>query len=102
MAEAILDFKVWLAGIDLENYDDVHSLYMSIQQIDEYGGFTTTRRETQNGEQFFIKCDWAEEPLILQSDKARRFMLKHIEQTYCGEMDMEGWYAYHKAMEKDD
>ncbi len=102
MNEAILDFKDWLGGIDLKNYDDVHSLYMSIQQIDAYGGFSTTVRDTKNGEQFCIKCDWCEQPLILQSEKARQYMLKHIEQNHCGDMDMNSWYAYHKAMEKED
>ena len=102
MGNAILDFKDWLEQMEFETYDDVHSLYMSILKNDEYGGFKTSKKDVSKGVQYFIKCDWNEQPLILQSDKAKEYMLTYIEEKYCGDMGIDGWYAYHRAMEKDD
>jgi hypothetical protein len=39
---------------------------------------------------------------MLASDKARDAFLRKIEDDYCEEMDIEGFHAFHKAMEKDD
>lgn len=42
-----------------------------------------------------------EEPLML-TEKSRSYFLDVLEKRYCGEMDIEGWYAFHRAMEKND
>lgn len=102
MSEPYFDFKDWLADCDLEDYDDVHSLYRSVEENDEYGGFSTTTRNVSDGIQIFVKCDWFDNPLILKSEKQRKFFLDYIESTHCDDMGIEGWYAYHRAMEKDD
>lgn len=39
---------------------------------------------------------------MLASEAARQTFLSIIEDKYCEGMDIEGYYAYHHAMEKGD
>lgn len=97
---AITDFDLWLDNVDLSDFNDVYSLYHSVSGIEDWGSFRTERgRGSQNLLVHSYDCD---ESLLLASDKARDAFLKKIEDKYCEGMDIESYYGYHHAMEKDD
>lgn len=100
-------FDDWLlANLDKSDYDDVWNLYHSISECteetsdSEMGIFKTSFNRQQG--KYFVTNSCGEGTLMLASDKARATFLKVIENSCCDEMDIEGWYAFHKAMEKDD
>lgn len=96
----ITDFKAWLDGLDLEDFNDVYSLYRAVQDCDDWGTFTCTKHES--ADKWFVKELGSDVTLLLASEKARDYFLEHLTRTNCGELEMEGWYAYHHAMEKED
>ena len=59
-------------------------------------------KEETNGTKYFLKSVECDDTLMLASEKARQTFLSIIETEYCEGMDIEGYYAYHHAMEKDD
>jgi len=99
----ITDFNAWLSGVDIEDHNEVYCIYQAVKQIEEWGGYTCTERQTSKGEMYFLKCNYIDEILMLASDKARNAFLKHLEVTYAGEdMDIESWFYFKEAMEKND
>ncbi|MFA6275807.1 MAG: hypothetical protein WC622_03610 [Pedobacter sp.] len=92
------EIQIWLESLDLEYYDDVYSLYLTVENKDDYGGFTYE----QKNERILIKADDMDTPLILNSEEQRRKFAELIEEEYMDGMSPEGWYAFNKAMEKDD
>jgi len=88
----------WLSFLDLEYYDDIHSLYRSVSENDDYGMFSTT----ENNNKYYVKSDIADEVLELKNKGQKDEMLEIIVNEYMGEMDPEGFYSFHRAMEKDD
>lgn len=97
----IADFKEWLEEIDLTDYDDVDSLYRTVSDLSDYGLFSIQEaRGTDNG--WILYADGCDDTLHIKTEKARALLLRIIEDDYCEGMSEEGWYAYHKAMEKDD
>lgn len=98
---AITDFSAWLACMDLSDYEDIYSLYRSVAECDEYGMYKTqVANGINNG--WIVKATFLEDTLHIASDKAKQTFLSMIEKQYFNGMDLEGWYAYMRAMEKDD
>lgn len=101
MAE-ITDFIAWLDGAEPEDHNEVYSLYRSVKDCDSWGPYTTSLAKG-GGERWIVSATHVDGPLLLASTKARDAFLLHLEKTYCGgDLDMEGWYAFKHAMEKDD
>lgn len=98
----ITDFKDFISGADLEDYNEVYCLFRAVKDIDDFGAFECKVRTTTKGNMYFVKCDHIDDVLMLASDKARDAFLLHLEKSYAGDMDMEGWYYYKYQMEKDD
>lgn len=95
----ITDFEDWLEeAIDGIDYSNVYNLYHTILDEADYGGFQITKR---NG-MWFVKSWDCEDTLMIASEKARDTLLSIIEDKYCEDMDIEGYYAFHSAMDKDD
>lgn len=97
----ITDFQAFIDCADLEDYEDVYCLYRSVKEITEYAGFSTTQKSTSKGNSYFVKYIH-DDLLMLASEKARNYFMTFLEQKYTGDMDMEGWYAYKRAMAKND
>ena len=98
---AITDFAEWLEMVELGDYEDVYSLYQSIAECEQWGRFNTqVARGENNG--WIVTADDVEDSLHLVSDAAKQKFLKKIEDAYCGDMNMEGWYYYCHEMEKDN
>ena len=97
----ITDFSAWLDCADLENYEEVYCLYRSIADCSEYGMFNTQVANGKNNG-WIVSASYIDDSLHLCSTKAKDTFLSIIEKRFCGEMSMEGWYAYNRAMEKDD
>lgn len=95
------DFEGWLDEVNLETHDEIYSLYRSVKDCDAMGFFTTelARNSTTR---WIVKSDTCDRSLLLASELAKNTFLMHLERTHCGELDMEGWYGYHHAMEKND
>ena len=97
---ATTDFEMWLDGTDLSDFNDVYALYHSVAGIEDWGSYKTVRG--RGVEQFIVTAADNDESLLLASNKARDTFLKKIEDDYCEGMDIEGYYGFHHAMEKDD
>lgn len=98
---ATKDFSEWLVCMDLSDYEDIYFLYRSIEDCDAYGSFETQiAKGSNNG--WIVKTTYLDEALHLASEKAKETFLSMIENRYFNGMDVEGWYAYMRAMEKDD
>ena len=97
---AITDFGAWLNCVDLSDYNDVYSLYLSVNGVDECGGFkTVTGRKAGT---YIVQACECDDDLLLASEAARDYFLSIIEMKYCGDMDIEAYYAINHAIEKDD
>ncbi len=95
------DFSEWLICMDLSDYEDIYSLYRSVEECETYGSFETQiAKGSNNG--WIVKATYIDESLHLASEKAKNTFLSMIEKRYFNSMDVEGWYAYMRAMEKDD
>ena len=95
------DFSGWLICMDLSDYEDIYSLYRSVEECETYGSFETQiAKGSNNG--WIVKATYIDESLHLASEKAKNTFLSMIEKRYFNDMDAEGWYAYNKAMQKDD
>ena len=97
---ATTDFEMWLDGTDLSDYNDVYALYHSVAGVEDWGSYKTVRGRGVG--QLIVTAADNDEPLLIASDKARDTFLKKIEDDYCEDMDIEGYYGFHHAMEKDD
>lgn len=97
----IKDFSEWLICMDLSDYEDIYSLYRSVEECETYGSFETQiAKGSNNG--WIVKATYLDEALHLASEKAKETFLSMIENRCFNGMDVEGWYAYMRAMEKDD
>lgn len=97
---AITDFDLWLDSVDLSDFNDVYALYHSVSGIEDWGSFRTERG--RGFQQLLVHSSDCSEPLLLASDKARDAFLKKVENDYCEDMDIESYYGFHHAMEKDN
>lgn len=88
----------WISHLDLEGYEEIYCLYQSVAEIDEYGLFKAYKK----GEHIFVKSDIMDEELELSNENKQKEMLEIIEEEYMDGMDSEGFYGFHRAMEKDD
>ena len=98
----ITDFKEWTFGIDLEDYNEIYCAFKAVQELEEWGGFNCSKKQGKDDNKYFLKCDRSDDILMLASDKARSFFMAYLEETYAGDMRMEGWYYFKHAMEKND
>lgn len=96
----ITDFQEWIDQTDLDDYNDVYSLYMTVYNLENWGGYQIQEGHVDG--QYFLKGIDAEDTLMLASEKARNAFLKKIETDCCNGEDIEAWYGFHHAMEKDD
>lgn len=88
----------WLSDLDLEGYEEIYCLYRAISETDEYGLF----KAYENDGKVFVKSGVMDEELELSNQDQINEILEIIEDEYMDGMDSEGFYAFHKAMEKDD
>lgn len=96
----ITDFEQWLdENVDGNDYIDVYSVYCTVNEGMGQGGYEIKKNQS-NGRLFVTGP--GENTLMIASDKAKEAFLKMIEDRYCEDMDIEGYYAFHHAMEKDD
>lgn len=93
------DFDTWLESTDLSDFNDVYSLYHSVSELEQWAGFSTV--QAPNGAYILNSVDTGEN-LCMSTVKSRDAFLKKIEADYCDGMDIESWYSFHHAMEKDD
>ena len=96
----ITNFQTWLDQTDLGDYNDVYSLYQAVNNIENWGGYEVTKGRVEG--QYFVDAIDADDTLFLASELARQTFLNIIESTYCEDLNIESWYSYHRAMDKDD
>ncbi|WP_396637874.1 hypothetical protein [Maribacter sp. R77961] len=88
----------WLNAVDLENYEEIYSLYLTALNNESYGLFDVT----EEMENIVLKADHMDEVLIFEDSSSLRSFAEFVEEEYMDEMGAEGYYAFHRAMEKDD
>lgn len=98
--ETITNFETWFDEALYEcDYNDVYCLYRCVADETDMGQFSIQKNETQK--KWFVSCNGCDDKLML-TEKSRPVFLDIIEKTYCEDMDIEGYYAYYHAMERDD
>lgn len=98
---ATTNFKDWLfCHVVPSDYNDVYDCYMAIH--DKQGNFRFDVKNNLEQGKLFITPVGTSDTLMIASEKARETILNMIEIGYCGGMDIEGYWSYHHAMEKDD
>jgi hypothetical protein len=98
---ATTDFSEWLEGVDLSNYDDVDSLYRTVEELSDYGAFSIKEANGDNNGWIVYAID-SEDTLHIKTEKARDSFLALIEEEYCEGMSEHAWYTFHREMEKED
>ena len=88
----------WLNAVDLENYEEIYSLYLSALNNEDYGLFSITNEL----DKIIIKAHHMDETLEFENLEKLREFADFVEEEYMDEMGADGWYAFHRAMEKDD
>jgi len=99
----ITDFDLWLdqADLDSEGPSAVYSLYRAVNDCGSMAQFECKKAATS--EQWFVTCIGAEDTLRLASIQAKEFFLAKLTKQYSGDFGtIEGWYAFHQSMAKDD
>jgi hypothetical protein len=96
-----IDFQEWLGNVELEDYEEIYSLYRAVKDATSFGIFDV-KPARGSGERWIVTASCTDQSLLIVSSDARTALLLHLTKTYCGDLDMEGWYAYKRAMAKDD
>lgn len=97
---SIMDFEEWTYALDLENYEEIDSLYQSVKQVSDYGMYRTV--EGKKSGTYIVTASFMDDSLFLASEKARCAYLRYIEDKYCAGEVEEIWYAMKHANAKDD
>ena len=101
MSSAITDFDAFLDNVD-DDYEEVYSLYRAVTDETDMGFFKCVSGRAGT---WIVKSSAGVEDLFLASPAAKQAFLKAIEGRFIGDdddgMDMESWYFYNRAMEKD-
>ncbi len=97
---SITDFEEWTFALDLENFEEIDSLYQSVKQVSDYGMYRTV--EGRKSGTYIVTASFMDDSLFLASEKARSAYLHYIEEKYCAGEDEEIWYAVERANAKDD
>lgn len=94
----ITDFDVWLAQADPDTIEEIYSLYCAVTDKESSGVFNCS----ENNDRLFLKANHTEDTLMLASEKAVDSFLATMRKKFNIDMDIEAWYGFHRAMEKDD
>ena len=93
------DFYEWLSHIDSDEYTEVYDLYTCVASLENGTLFKASKR----AEQIIVTCNYLDDhTLILASEKAHSAFLKFIIDNICNGDDIESYYGYHHAMEKNE
>ncbi len=95
------DFQEWLDNVELEDYEEIYSLYRAVKDGGSFGIFSV-QRARGGGERWIVTAANLDQSLLLGSADAKKTFLVHLTKAHCGEMEMEGWYSYKHSMQKDD
>lgn len=97
----ITDFEAWLDQVDPEGHEEVYSLYRSVADATQIGLFES--KPAKGGKGLIVYKDHIDDYLLLASDKAKSAFLNEIEKRYVdNDMNIEGWYEFHRSMAKND
>lgn len=97
---AIIDFKEWTFALDLDNYEEIDTLYQSVKHVADYGMYRTVEGSKQGT--YIVTASFMDDSLYLGSEQIRNDYLKFIEDKYCQGEPEEIWYAVEHANAKDD
>ena len=94
MGKSITSFDDWLGAEDPDGHEEIYALYQAVSNRETFGNYEVKVKD----ERTFIKGS-SDSTLVLGSEKARDAFLREVEKLKDDdEMDMEGWYAYSRAM----
>jgi hypothetical protein len=95
------DFQEWLGNVELEDYEEVYSLYRAVKDATSFGIFDVELAKG-GGERWIVTASSTDQSLLIASGDAKAAFLQHLTGEYYGDLDMEGWYSFKRAMSKDD
>lgn len=95
------NFNEWFDSIDLCDYEEIDSMYHSVNECADYGFFKTQpAKSNENG--WILSCDGLDLALYIASPKAKKEFLREIEERYCNNEPEDAWYSMQREMRKDD
>lgn len=97
---SITNFEEWTFALDLENYEEIDSLFQSVKQVSDYGMYRTV--EGKKPGTYIVTASFMDDSLFLASEKARSAYLRYIEEKYCDGEPEDVWYAVKYANSKED
>lgn len=94
------NFREWLASVELDGHEEVHSLYHAVRNNTQMGSFSV--KSARGDEQWIVTALHVDQRLVLVSEHARQTFLEHLRSEHCGEAEMEEWLGYEQALAKQD
>ncbi len=96
----ITDFNDWFNQADPEGHEEVYSLFRCVSDEESFGCWECKKNQGK----LFIKSGNTEDTLMIASPEAKALFLSILRDRYVTDkdLDIEGWYAFRRAMEKDD
>ena len=89
------DFNKWLEAADPDDFEIIYALYQAVEERETNDPWQISLK----GEKTFMTCGFAQDTLMLASEKARNSFLSLILNKYCGDFgDIESWYGYERNM----
>lgn len=73
---SITDFEDWTFALDLENFEEIDSLYQSVKHISDYGMYRTV--EGRMPGTYIVTASFMDDSLFLDSENARSAYLHYI------------------------
>lgn len=96
----ITNSKEWISLLDLLDYEEVDSLYKSVQNVSDYGIYRTVKAKEEG--RYIVTASFLDYGLLLMSEDDRKAFLRFIEKQFCDGEDEDGWYNYKRAISKED
>lgn len=87
----------WIDNVDLDNYQEVYSLYLSVKTEGDFGLFKSIFHEAN-----ITIINYANEQLKINKEDEKNALIEYLSDEYMNGLDAETYYSLNYALEKDD
>lgn len=87
----------WIDNIDLDNYQEVYSLYLSVETEGDFGLFKSVFDEAN-----ITITNYANQKLKINNEDEKTALFEYLSDEYMNGLDAETYYSLNYALEKDD
>ena len=87
----------WIDNVDLDNYQEVYSLYLSVETEGDFGLFKSIFDQSN-----ITITNYANEQLKINKEDEKNALIEYLSDEYMNGLDAETYYSLNYALEKDD